>query len=105
MAPPVERSLRSGSACVTPSQSEGDQKLGRIALPCLALASIAVVQPAVAASTFWTANDPFVGKWRLENSRSTIVDDMRVQAVGPNRDGFSFEGEPAEVISTDGTDQ
>ncbi|MFL6727892.1 MAG: hypothetical protein ACJ8FS_15460 [Sphingomicrobium sp.] len=77
----------------------------RIALPCLALASIAVVQPAVAASTFWTANDPFVGKWRLDISRSTIVDDMRVQVLGPNRYGFNFEGAPTEIIIADGTDQ
>jgi hypothetical protein len=77
----------------------------RIGLPCLALAAIAVVQPAVAASTFWTANDPFVGKWRLDISRSTIVDDMRVQALGSNRYGFNFEGGPTEIIVADGTDQ
>jgi hypothetical protein len=77
----------------------------RTGLPCLALASIAVVQPAVAASAFWTANDPFVGKWRLDVSRSTIVDDMRVQALGSNRYGFNFEGAPTEVVVADGTDQ
>jgi hypothetical protein len=60
---------------------------------------------AAAASTFWTANDPFVGKWRLDVSRSTIVDEMRVEAVGPNRYRFSFEGAPAETIVADGTDQ
>jgi len=34
----------------------------RMTLPCLALTAIAVVQPAVAASTVRTASDPFVGK-------------------------------------------
>jgi hypothetical protein len=77
----------------------------RIALSCLASAAITVVQPAVARSAFWTTSDPFVGKWRLDISRSTIVDDMRVQALGSNRYGFNFEGGPTEIIVADGTDQ
>lgn len=64
-----------------------------------------VAVAASAVSTFWTANDPFVGKWRLDVSRSTIVDAMRVEAVGPNRYRFSFEGAPAETVVADGTDQ
>jgi hypothetical protein len=59
----------------------------------------------VAASTVWTADDPFVGKWRLDVSRSTIVDEMRIEALGPNRYRFNFEGAPAETIVADGTDQ
>ena len=59
----------------------------------------------LAASTFWTAHDPFVGKWRLDVSRSTIVDDMRVGALGANKYRFNFEGGPAETIVADGTDQ
>ena len=31
-------------------------------------------------SGLWTANDPFVGKWKLDASRSTIVDQMAVEA-------------------------
>jgi len=61
---------------------------------------------AVAAlATFWTANDPFVGKWRLDVSHSTIVDEMRVEAVSPNTYRFNFEGASAETIVADGTDQ
>ena len=59
----------------------------------------------LAASSFWTASDPFVGKWRLDVSRSTIVDDMRVEALGPNKYAFNFEGGPTETIVADGTDQ
>ena len=59
----------------------------------------------LAASTFWTANDPFVGKWRLDVSRSTIVDEVRVEALGGNRYRFNFEGAPAETVVADGTDQ
>lgn len=60
---------------------------------------------ALAASTFWTANDPFVGHWRLDISHSTIVDDMKVESQGPNRYGFSFEGAPVETVIADGSDQ
>jgi hypothetical protein len=59
----------------------------------------------LAASTFWTAHDPFVGKWRLDVSRSTIVDRMRVQSLGPNKYAFNFEGGPTETVVADGTDQ
>jgi len=59
----------------------------------------------LAASTFWTAKDPFVGKWRLDVSRSTIVDDLRVEALSANRYRFNFEGAPTETIVADGTDQ
>lgn len=68
--------------------------------------AIALVTVAsLAATTFWTANDPFVGKWRLDVSRSTIVDNMRVEALAGNRYSFSFEGAPAEIVVADGTDQ
>ena len=59
----------------------------------------------VVSSNLWTAHDPFVGKWKLDVSRSTIVDGMRVQAVGPNTYAFNFEGGPTETIVADGTDQ
>ena len=60
---------------------------------------------ALSASTFWTANDPFVGKWRLDVPRSTIVDAMRIEARGSNSYTFAFEGGPTETIVADGTDQ
>ena len=59
----------------------------------------------IVASSFWTASDPFVGKWRLDVARSMIVDRMRVERPGPNRFAFSFEGAPTETIVADGTDQ
>jgi hypothetical protein len=72
---------------------------------CVAFAGMMLVQPALAAPPFWTADDPFVGKWRLDVSRSTIVDDMRVEALGPNRYAFNFEGAPTETVVADGSDQ
>jgi hypothetical protein len=59
----------------------------------------------LAASGLWTTTDPFVGKWKLDVARSMIIDRMEVEAVGPNRYTFRFEGGPAETILADGTDQ
>jgi hypothetical protein len=64
-----------------------------------------VIGLAAAASIFWTANYPFVGKWRLDVSRSRIVDDMRIEALGSNKYAFNFEGGPRETVVADGTDQ
>jgi hypothetical protein len=70
-------------------------------MPIVGLAAMT----SLAASGVWTASDPFVGKWKLDVSRSAMVDQMVVEAAGPNRYRFSFEGGPAETIAADGTDQ
>ena len=59
----------------------------------------------LAISNLWTASDPFVGTWKLDVSRSVIVDRMVIEAAGPNRYTFRFEGSPAETVVADGTDQ
>lgn len=59
----------------------------------------------LAASGLWTANDPFVGKWKLDISRSRYIDQFEVEAAGPNRYAFTFEHYPTETIVADGTDQ
>lgn len=68
-------------------------------------ALVSIAQAAGATPTFWTANDPFVGKWNLNVTRSTIVDDVKVQALGANKYAFNFEGAPTETVVADGTDQ
>ena len=60
---------------------------------------------ALAGATLWTANDPFVGKWKLDVAHSKAVDQMKVEAAGPNKYAFKFEGGPVETIVADGTDQ
>jgi hypothetical protein len=35
-------------------------------------------------STVWAANDPFVGKWKVNPSKSKLIDDVKVEAAGPN---------------------
>lgn len=56
-------------------------------------------------STLWAANDPFVGKWKLNPSRSQLTDQMKVESVGANKYAFDFGGGEAEAIVVDGTDQ
>jgi hypothetical protein len=51
------------------------------------------------------ANDPFVGQWKLDPSRSKLTDEMKVTRVGQNKYAFDFGGGKPETIVIDGTDQ
>jgi hypothetical protein len=53
----------------------------------------------------WAANDPFLGKWKLNSSKSRFPDEMKVTAVGANKYAFDFGGGNPETIVADGTDQ
>ena len=55
--------------------------------------------------TLWAAEDPFVGKWKLDPSKSRFPDEMKVKAAGANRYAFDFGGGNPETIVADGTDQ
>src|SRR5258708_38031591 len=56
-------------------------------------------------SLCWAANDPFVGKWKLNSSKTRLFDVMKVAAAGADKYSFIFEGTDSETIATDGTDQ
>jgi hypothetical protein len=36
------------------------------------------------------ANDPFVGKWKVNPSKSKLNDEMKVEVTGANRYAFTF---------------
>ena len=57
-----------------------------------------------AVSISLAANDPFVGKWKLNPSKSKMTDQMKVSSVGPNKYAFDFGG-GTETIVADGSDQ
>ena len=57
------------------------------------------------AAALWAANDPFVGEWKLNPSKSKLSDVMKVESVGGNKYGFDFGGGSPETIVVDGTDQ
>ncbi|MGB6827245.1 MAG: hypothetical protein WBE41_04305, partial [Terracidiphilus sp.] len=67
------------------------------ALKLLAFASMAVV-------TTWAAENPFIGEWKLNPSKSRMPDEMKVESKAGNTYSFNFGGTP-ETIVADGTDQ
>ena len=40
--------------------------------------------------TLWAAEDPFVGKWKVNPSKSKIYDEMKVEAAGPTKYVLTF---------------
>src|SRR5271166_3964232 len=55
--------------------------------------------------TIWAANDPFVGDWKLNPSKSKLTDVMKVKRVGANKYAFDFGSDSSETVVIDGTDQ
>ncbi len=55
--------------------------------------------------SLYAADNPFVGKWKLDPSKSRFPDEMKVSAVGENKYAFDFGGGNPETIVVDGTDQ
>src|SRR5690348_8858572 len=55
-------------------------------------------------ASLWAAEAPFVGDWKLDGTRSTLIDQMKVANVSGDKYAFDFGG-GAETIVVDGTDQ
>lgn len=72
--------------------------MAKRALQWLAIACLSV-------GTVWAADDPFVGKWKLDPDKSKLSDQMKVSAAGANRYTFDFGSGQTETIVVDGTDQ
>jgi hypothetical protein len=52
------------------------------------------------------ANDPFVGKWKVNPGKSKLTDEMKVEPAGANKYALTLApGAPVETIVADGTDQ
>src|SRR5229473_5971946 len=58
----------------------------------------------VMAASF-AANDPFVGKWKANPSKSKLTDTMKVEAVGANKYAITFAPGAVDTIVADGSDQ
>lgn len=58
---------------------------------------------AVTASA-WAAQDPFVGEWKLNLSKSKLIDQMKVESLGGNKYDLDLGGGPEKIVA-DGTDQ
>lgn len=83
------------------SRSKGDSML-KCALRLLVVACVVVC---FMASALVAANDPFVGEWKLNASKSKLIDVMKVESSGGNKYAFDFVGGKPESIAADGTDQ
>jgi|SRR5208282_3879337 len=59
----------------------------------------------VAAGALCASNNPFVGEWKLNASKSKLIDVMKVESVAGNKYAFDFGAGSAETIAADGTDQ
>ena len=59
----------------------------------------------LAIGTLRAANDPFVGKWKVDPSKSKLTDEMKVEAVGENKYAITFSPDAVDTIVADGTDQ
>jgi hypothetical protein len=66
---------------------------------------VACVAACIVAGTLSAANDPFLGEWKLNPSKSKLIDEMKVDSAGGNKYGFDFGGGHPEIIAADGTDQ
>jgi hypothetical protein len=70
--------------------------------PAMALVAISA---ALAAGAPSAANNPFIGAWKLDPSRSKLTDVMKVERLSSNRYVFEFGVDNPETIVIDGTDQ
>jgi hypothetical protein len=57
------------------------------------------------AGASWAANDPFVGKWKVNPGKSKLIDEMKVEAAGANRYTITFQPGAVDTIVADGSDQ
>lgn len=60
---------------------------------------------AIAVSGLMQSAAAFVGTWKLNASRSQIVDQMTVENAGAGKYRFVFTGTDGETVAADGTDQ
>src|SRR5580692_9797883 len=64
-----------------------------------------VLVAGLATGALSASNDPFLGEWKLNASKSKLIDVMKVESVAGNKYAFDFGGGSAETIAVDGTDQ
>jgi hypothetical protein len=52
-----------------------------------------------------SAKDPFVGKWKVNPSKSKLNDEMKVEVAGANRYTITFAPGQVDTVVADGSDQ
>ena len=64
-----------------------------------------MVAACLVGGTAWAVDDPMVGDWKLNPSKSKLTDVMKVESLGGNKYSFDFGGGDPEIAVADGTDQ
>jgi hypothetical protein len=59
----------------------------------------------LATSSIGAANDPFVGKWKVNPSKSKLNDEMKVEVAGANKYTLTFGPDAVDTVVADGSDQ
>jgi hypothetical protein len=56
-------------------------------------------------SSVWAANDPFLGHWKVDPSKSKLYDEMKVEAAGASRYAITFGPGQVDTVVADGSEQ
>ena len=64
-----------------------------------------VLLAGLATSSIGAANDPFVGKWKVNPSKSKLNDEMKVEVAGANKYTLTFGPGEVDTVVADGSDQ
>jgi len=56
-------------------------------------------------NSVWAANDPFVGRWKVNPSKSKLNDEMKVEVAGANKYALTFGPDQVDTVVADGSDQ
>jgi hypothetical protein len=69
----------------------------------LRLLSLPVVCLAIGTSS--AGNDPFIGQWKVNPSKSKLYDEMKIEAAGTNKYAITFGPGQVDTVVADGSDQ
>lgn len=68
--------------------------------------SLAAISISFGTCALGAADNPFLGDWKLNPTKSRLTDEMKVESLAANKYGFDFAGNGVlEAIVIDGTEQ
>jgi hypothetical protein len=68
--------------------------------------SLAAISTSFGTCALGAADNPFLGDWKLNPTKSKLTDEMKVESLAANKYGFDFASDGVvETIVIDGTDQ
>src|SRR5580700_7010480 len=98
-------SQRTASQHPDPSHNISNDQARRLRLPLRMRIKHSVLLTCLITITLSAADDPFLGKWKVNPSKSKLTDEMKVDALGQNKYVLTFGPGAVDTIVADGTDQ